>query len=44
MASAKVFLQGWRIGSFVNLPVLGAMIGSLFGLVVLLSFVMSGKP
>ncbi len=28
----------------INLPALGAIIGSLAGLVVLLYFVMSGKP
>jgi len=28
----------------INLPALGAIIGSLAGLVVLLHFVMSGKP
>jgi len=28
----------------INLPALGAIVGSLAGLVVLLYFVMSGKP
>jgi presenilin-like A22 family membrane protease len=28
----------------INLPALGAILGSLVGLVVLLYFVMSGKP
>jgi presenilin-like A22 family membrane protease len=44
VVSANVFLQGWRLAGMVNLPALGAMIGSLAGLLVLLSFVMSGKP
>jgi len=44
VVSANVFLKGWRLGGFVNLPALGAIIGSVAGLVVLLHFVMSGKP
>jgi presenilin-like A22 family membrane protease len=44
VVSANVFLKGWRLGGFVNLPALGAIIGSVIGLVVLLHFVMSGKP
>jgi presenilin-like A22 family membrane protease len=44
VVSANVFVQGWRLGGFINLPALGAMIGSLVGLMVLLYFVMSGKP
>jgi presenilin-like A22 family membrane protease len=44
VVSANVFLQGWRLGGMINLPALGAIVGSLAGLVVLLSFVMSGKP
>jgi len=44
VVSANVFLEGWRLGSLINLPALGAIVGSLAGLVVLLSFVMSGKP
>ena len=44
VVSANVFIQGWRLGGMINLPALGAMIGSLAGLVVLLYFVMSGKP
>ena len=44
VVSANVFLQGWRLGGMINLPALGAIIGSLAGLVVLLYFVMSGKP
>jgi presenilin-like A22 family membrane protease len=36
---------GWvKLGGFINLPALGAIIGSLAGLCVLLHFVMSGKP
>jgi presenilin-like A22 family membrane protease len=44
VVSANVFLQGWRLAGFVNLPALGAMIGSLVGLGILLSYVASGKP
>jgi presenilin-like A22 family membrane protease len=44
VVSANVFLQGWRLGGLINLPALGAIIGSLAGLMVLLHFVMSGKP
>ncbi len=44
VVSANVFLQGWRLGGLVNLPALGAIVGSLAGLVVLLYFVTSGKP
>jgi presenilin-like A22 family membrane protease len=44
VVSANVFLQGWRLGGILNLPAIGAVIGSLAGLTVLLSFVMSGKP
>jgi len=44
VVSANVFLKGWRLLGVINLPALGAIIGSLAGLVVLLHFVMSGKP
>jgi presenilin-like A22 family membrane protease len=44
VVSANVFLQGWRLAGIINLPALGAMIGSLAGLAVLLHFVSSGKP
>ncbi len=44
VVSANVFLKGWRLGGMINLPALGAIAGSLVGLVVLLYFVMSGKP
>ncbi|OPX64861.1 MAG: Signal peptide peptidase [Methanoregula sp. PtaU1.Bin006] len=44
VVSANVFMQGTRLGGMINLPALGAIIGSLAGLVVLLYFVMSGKP
>lgn len=44
VVSANVFLKGTKLAGFINLPALGAMIGSLAGLVVLLYFVMSGKP
>jgi presenilin-like A22 family membrane protease len=44
VVSANVFLQGWRFLGIINLPALGAIIGSLAGLAVLLYFVSSGKP
>ena len=44
VVSANVFLKGAKIGGLINLPALGAIIGSLAGLFVLLHFVMSGKP
>jgi presenilin-like A22 family membrane protease len=44
VVSANVFLKGWRLAGMINLPALGAIIGSLAGLAVLLYFVMSGKP
>ena len=44
VVSANVFVQGTRLGGMINLPALGAVIGSLAGLVVLLYFVTSGKP
>jgi presenilin-like A22 family membrane protease len=44
VVSANVFLQGWRLGGMINLPALGAILGSLAGMGVLLWFVMSGKP
>ncbi|PKL69961.1 MAG: hypothetical protein CVV30_00890 [Methanomicrobiales archaeon HGW-Methanomicrobiales-1] len=44
VVSANVFIQGSKIGGILNLPALGAIIGSLAGLLVLLHFVMSGKP
>jgi len=44
VVSANVFLQGWRLFGIINIPALGAMIGSLAGLAVLLHFVSSGKP
>jgi presenilin-like A22 family membrane protease len=44
VVSANVFLKGWRLGGMINLPALGAIVGSMVGLVVLLHFVMSGKP
>ncbi|MEI8331925.1 MAG: presenilin family intramembrane aspartyl protease PSH [Methanomicrobiales archaeon] len=42
--SANVFLQGSRLGGIINLPALGAIIGSLAGLLLLQYFVLSGKP
>lgn len=44
VVSANVFLQGWRLFGIINLPALGAIIGSLAGMSVLLHFVSSGKP
>jgi len=44
VVSANVFLAGSRIFGFVNIPALGAILGSLAGLVVLLYFVSSGRP
>jgi presenilin-like A22 family membrane protease len=44
VVSANVFLKGWRLAGMINLPALGAIIGSLAGMAVLLHFVMSGKP
>jgi presenilin-like A22 family membrane protease len=44
VVSANVFLQGWRLFGIINLPALGAIVGSLAGLAVLLHFVSSGKP
>ncbi len=44
VVSANVFLKGWRLAGIINIPALGAIIGSLAGLGVLLYFVASGKP
>jgi presenilin-like A22 family membrane protease len=44
VVSANVFLQGWRLLGIINLPALGAILGSLAGLGILLSYVSSGKP
>lgn len=44
VVSANVFLKGWRFAGLVNLPAIGAIVGSLAGLAVLMHFVMSGKP
>jgi len=44
VVSANVFLKCWRFAVIINLPALGAIIGSLAGLSVLLYFVSSGKP
>ncbi len=44
VVSANKFLpKGWQLG-FIYLPALGAIIGSIAGLCVLLYFVSSGKP
>jgi presenilin-like A22 family membrane protease len=44
VVSANVFVKGWRLAGMINLPAIGAIIGSIGGLFVLLHFVMSGKP
>ena len=43
VVSANMFLKPWG-GAFMNLPAIGAVIGSLCGLCVLLWFVAKGKP
>jgi presenilin-like A22 family membrane protease len=44
VVSANVFIKGWRLLGVINLPSLGAILGSLAGLAILLSYVASGKP
>ena len=44
VVSANVFLKGWRLFGVVNIPALGAIIGSFAGLGILLYFVASGRP
>lgn len=44
VVSANVFTGGVKYLGLFNLPAIGAMIGSVAGLCVLLHFVMSGKP
>ncbi|MGB8308891.1 MAG: presenilin family intramembrane aspartyl protease PSH [Methanoregula sp.] len=44
VVSANVFTGGVKYFGLFNLPALGAMIGSIAGLIVLLHFVMSGRP
>jgi len=44
VVSANVFLKGARLFGVLNIPALGAIIGSCAGLVVLLYFVTSGRP
>ncbi|HVP97111.1 presenilin family intramembrane aspartyl protease PSH [Methanoregula sp.] len=44
VVSAGIFTHGTKYFGILNLPVLGAIVGSICGLVVLLYFVMSGKP
>ena len=44
VVSANVFLRGWRLFGVVNIPALGAIIGSFAGLGILLYFVASGRP
>ncbi|MFA5331336.1 MAG: presenilin family intramembrane aspartyl protease PSH [Methanoregula sp.] len=44
VVSASIFTHGTKYFGLVNLPVIGAVIGSLAGLCVLLYFVLSGKP
>ncbi len=44
VVSANVFCGGTKYFGLFNLPALGAIIGSIAGLAVLLHFVMSGRP
>jgi len=44
VVSANVFLSGYRLFGMINIPALGAIIGSCIGLVVLMYFVTSGRP
>ena len=44
VVSANVFVHGTKYFGLINLPALGAIIGSITGLAVLLHFVMSGRP
>ncbi len=44
VVSANVFTKSMLLGGLIRLPALGAIIGSVLGLVLLLYFVMSGKP
>src|SRR5208337_3472565 len=44
VVSANVFTGGVKYFGLFNLPAFGAMIGSIAGLIVLLHFVMSGRP
>jgi presenilin-like A22 family membrane protease len=44
VVSANVFLKGAKLAGVINLPALGAIVGSVAGMGVLLYFVMSGKP
>jgi presenilin-like A22 family membrane protease len=44
VVSANVFCGGVKYFGLFNLPALGAIIGSVAGLAVLLHFVMSGRP
>jgi presenilin-like A22 family membrane protease len=44
VVSSNVFIETARIGGFITIPAIGAMIGSVGGLLVLLHFVNKGKP
>ncbi|HNX18136.1 MAG TPA: presenilin family intramembrane aspartyl protease PSH [Methanoregula sp.] len=44
VVSASVFTGGVKYFGLLNLPAIGAIIGSVAGLAVLLHFVMSGRP
>jgi len=44
VVSANVFTGGVKYFGLFNLPALGAIVGSIAGLAILLHFVMSGKP
>jgi presenilin-like A22 family membrane protease len=44
VVSASIFTHGTKYFGLFNLPTLGAILGSIAGLIVLLHFVMSGRP
>ncbi|MDD1703122.1 MAG: hypothetical protein LUQ31_09110 [Methanoregula sp.] len=44
VVSASIFTHGTKYFGLINLPALGAIVGSVAGLIVLLHFVMSGRP
>jgi presenilin-like A22 family membrane protease len=44
VVSANVFLNSTRLAGFITLPALGAIIGSVIGLSLLLTVVQKGKP
>ena len=44
VVSANAFMDGRAVLGFINFPALGALIGTLVGLAILLFFVVKGKP